>query len=251
MVVSGIAPWDPVREATTNSLLLGTLPTDDLEAILNVGRGLRGDRGRVLRHSTEDSVVVIFDGVVTTRMITDDGQQLISGVHGAGVTLGMPVVLGHAEAGEETIALTPFEAMKLPGAALRRLINERAAVARGCLRVLTAEVAALREEQARFAGTSTGQRVVLRLVELAERFGEPDLEEGRVRIRIPLTQDELASWAHASRESTARQLQTLRRAGVLRTARRELTILDLPGLRARTPNGGADPMLRRVLRGIG
>jgi CRP/FNR family cyclic AMP-dependent transcriptional regulator len=74
-------------------------------------------------------------------------------------------------------------------------------------------------------------RVAGRLVELAERFGEP-AGDG-IRITAPLTQEELAGWTGASREAVSRALRALRGRGWIQTARRSVVIRDLDALRRR------------------
>jgi len=68
------------------------------------------------------------------------------------------------------------------------------------------------------------------VVELADTAGER--AEGGIRITVPLTQDDLAQWVAGSRESVARALASLRKRGLISTARREIVVLDLDGLRA-------------------
>ena len=70
-----------------------------------------------------------------------------------------------------------------------------------------------------------------RLVELAERFGEPT--NGGVRVGLPLSQDELAGWTGASREAVSKALRSLRDRGLIETGRRRVVIYDLEGLRKR------------------
>jgi CRP-like cAMP-binding protein len=74
-------------------------------------------------------------------------------------------------------------------------------------------------------------RIASRLERLAERNGEAG-EEG-ASIELPMTQEELAGWAGASRESVARALRQMRRLGWVKTSRRTITILDLAALSAR------------------
>ena len=73
-------------------------------------------------------------------------------------------------------------------------------------------------------------RVALRLVELAEDAGEPS-DQG-IRITVPLTQEDLAQWVAGSREAVARALASLRKRNLVTTARREIVVTDLEGLRA-------------------
>jgi len=71
--------------------------------------------------------------------------------------------------------------------------------------------------------------VARRLLDLAERFGK-ETPEG-VKVELPLSQEELASWCGASRESTVKALRTLREVGALTTGRRQVTLHDVDGLR--------------------
>jgi CRP/FNR family transcriptional regulator, cyclic AMP receptor protein len=72
--------------------------------------------------------------------------------------------------------------------------------------------------------------VLLRLLELAERWGEP-VRGGVTQITLSLTQEQLAAWAHVSRESLAKVLHDLRAAGLVETGPRCLAIRDLTRLR--------------------
>jgi CRP-like cAMP-binding protein len=99
------------------------------------------------------------------------------------------------------------------------------------LRILTGRLREAGRERAEFGVYDSLSRVARRLVELAERFGEPT--ESGIRITLSFTQDELAGWVGASREAVAHALKTLRARGYLRTQRRTVTVLDIEGLRRR------------------
>ena len=84
-----------------------------------------------------------------------------------------------------------------------------------------------------------GQRglVAKRLVELATEHGKR-VEEGTL-IEFSLTQDELASWTGATRETVSRALRLMRRVGWIQTDNRSITVLDLGALRERCGNVAA------------
>ena len=71
-------------------------------------------------------------------------------------------------------------------------------------------------------------RIARLLVELAERYGEES--NGSIRIHLPLSQEELAGWAGASREAVVKALRKLRARGWIETGRREIRVIDLPAL---------------------
>jgi CRP-like cAMP-binding protein len=73
--------------------------------------------------------------------------------------------------------------------------------------------------------------VAKRLVELAADHGTPD--GAGTRIELSLTQDELASWTGATRETVSRALRLMRRLGWIATDHRSITVLDPGALRDR------------------
>jgi CRP/FNR family transcriptional regulator, cyclic AMP receptor protein len=238
-------------QAVRSSALMGGLPSDLLAELLSSGRIAHvGPQGQ-LRRADDDVVALVLDGVAIGTLMADDGNQVICAILDAGTAGGLPVVLGQVGAGMELTGLTAVDALVLPGPELRRQLSARPELAHACLSTVTAELAHLRVEEARFAYTSTTERVVHRLLELAQRWGE--LVDGQILIRLPLTQEMLASWSRASRESTAKILHELRQAKVIRTGRRELTILDLERLQQRCANHHrhTDEVMRTLLRSIG
>lgn len=76
------------------------------------------------------------------------------------------------------------------------------------------------------AWLGVGERVALRLDDLAERFGRAS--PGGTLVRLPITQDDLAALCGASRESVNRALGALRREGRVRSMGRGRFLV--PGL---------------------
>ena len=76
---------------------------------------------------------------------------------------------------------------------------------------------------------SVEQRLAARLLELAERFGQP--EDGGTAIDARLTQQELADMIGTSRETLATTVASLRERRVLDMHNQRVVILDLPRVR--------------------
>jgi CRP-like cAMP-binding protein len=251
MGMSADSRQERLVRAVRSSALLGGLPSDLLAELLSSGRVVHVGRHEQLRRAHDDAAALVLDGVAIGTLLADDGSQVISAILDAGTAGGLPVVLGQIGAGMELTGLTAVDALLLPGPELRRQLSQRPELAHTCLSAVTAELAHVRVEEARFAYTSTTERVVHRLLELADRWGET--VDGRILIRLPLTQEMLASWSRSSRESTAKILHELRHSGVIRTGRRELTILDLDRLQQRCANHHrhTDEVMRTLLSSIG
>jgi CRP/FNR family transcriptional regulator, cyclic AMP receptor protein len=230
--------------------LFGHLPSEPLAELLGAGHIAARRADEPIRRADDDAVAVILEGFAIGSVQSRDGSTLITELLDGGAVSGLSVVLGQFGAGTDLTALTAVDALLIPGLEVRRRVGSDPELALGCLSTVTAEVGALRAREAQFAYTSTTERVALRLLELAERWGEPF--DGAILIRVPLTQERLASWASASRESTAKALHDLRQVGVIHTGRRELTILDIDQLRSRCArnHSRAEETMRTLLDSI-
>jgi CRP/FNR family transcriptional regulator, cyclic AMP receptor protein len=194
--------------------------------VLASSREVRARRLEPLLRSGSDATVYLLRGAAMVRSISSSGHSTVLRILAPGSSWGLASSLGNMEADFDVEAATESHALVTPGHVIRELVRERSAVARVCLEAVSQQLAELQEETARFHNTSTTERVLHRLVQLADTWGRPS---GRhIEITLRITQEDLATWARSSRESTTKTLQELREAGVIATGRREITILD-PG----------------------
>jgi CRP/FNR family transcriptional regulator, cyclic AMP receptor protein len=214
-----------------SSPLLRGLPEADLQTLLEICRVTHVDRGRQLLRADDDSVALIARGAAKAHAGTRAGDQVITALLGPGDAWGFGVSLGYRPAGTDVTAIEPVDALVMPGHDLRRLLVGYPAITAACLRTVGRQLALSQAETLQFAGTSTTERVTHRVLELATRWGEN--QGDRVVVTLPITQDELAAWAAASRESAAKVLHSLRRARIVETGRRTLHVLDMDRLRDR------------------
>jgi CRP-like cAMP-binding protein len=162
---------------------------------------------------------------------TEDGEEIVLAVRGPGALLGELSAIDGLPRSASVAALEPVVAHVMRVEAFREFLDAHAPVAVALLHLVVERLRDADRKRVEFAAYDTPARVAQRIVELAERFGEPD-EQG-TRITVALSQDELAGWVGASREAVAKALRTLREHGQLATGRRTMTVLDLDGLRRR------------------
>lgn len=185
----------------------------------------------ILQGAEDDRVMVLFAGrVKVTRSQAD--RELLVWLHDPGEIVGeLSFIDGRPRAATVT-ALEPVSALVMPAGRFQTHLESTPRVAGILMEVLAAR---LRRSTARFAEASaidTLGRVAARIVELADRYGEP-LGRG-VFVDSPLSQEDLCAWVGASRAGVAQALQTLRDLGWIRTARGQIEVLDLDALRARS-----------------
>lgn len=212
---------------------LETLEEADRVALLAAGSAQSWARGEVLVRSGDiaDSAIVLLHGWVKVHRSGADGTEVVLGLSGAGDLLGEISALGHGRRYATATALADVTAAVLAAPDLRGLLSRRPGLTLALLDLAIGRLVHADERRAEFVTSESLARVAGRLVELAERFGEPTADDA-IDVALPITQEELASWSSSSKESTARALRTLRDLGVIRTRRRGFTVVDLPGLQA-------------------
>jgi CRP-like cAMP-binding protein len=213
--------------------LLDSLDRRALDGLL-----ARGSRRRVRKGSTlfvegdrSDVVLAILSGRV--RVFTSDasGRETVLAIRGPGDVLGELTALDGNPRSASATALETAEVVAIPGDAFRSALDEIPSLARVVLATVVGRLRDSDRKRAEFGGADAARRVARRLVELADRYGE-ETAEG-IAVQVSLSQDDLAGWTGASREAVSRAIGDLRRAGLIGTARRAVTILDLEGLRRR------------------
>jgi CRP-like cAMP-binding protein len=118
------------------------------------------------------------------------------------------------------------------GEQFRAFLERHPAAALALMRVLAERVRVSDRERVQLAVEDGFARVAVRLLELAETYGEP-VATG-TGIELSMTQEDLAGWIGASRITVARALKLMRSLGWVQTSRRVITVLDAEALRARS-----------------
>ncbi|MEP9402721.1 Crp/Fnr family transcriptional regulator [Sphingomonas sp. VNH70] len=135
------------------------------------------------------------------------------------------------------VALTDCDYACIPSDALDACAAERPSLARAFWRATLVDEAILREWVVNVGRRDATQAVAHLLCELHLRARMAGLAHGDV-FDLPVTQDDLADATGMTPVHMNRTLQKLRGDGLIELAHRQLTVLDLAGLRAQA---GFDP----------
>jgi CRP/FNR family transcriptional regulator, cyclic AMP receptor protein len=211
--------------------LWAELEPADAQALL--ARGVMRDfrRGQALLHERQlpDRVLVIRSGRVKITVSSPAGREVVLAFRGPGELVGELSALDEQPRSATAVALERVEALAIAHGDFRAFLAERPAASLALLRILARRLRDADAKRLESASASTLERVASRLLELCDRFGEPDGE--CTEIDLPLSQVELAGWAGASLESVGRALQTMRGLGWIETRRRQLRVVDVDALR--------------------
>jgi CRP-like cAMP-binding protein len=205
---------------------LGSLTPQEHRAFLRRGRRRRYRGGTTLFREGERSegVLAVLSGRVKVSYFTDEGREIVLAVRGAGELLGeLSTIDGEPRSATGT-ALGPVEALAVSADTFAGFLEEYPRVSLVLLRTLSRRLREATRRRIEYGALDTTGRVAARLVELADQYGEAS--GSRVRILLPLTQEELAGWVGASREAVSKALGALRARGWIETHRRGITVLD-------------------------
>jgi CRP-like cAMP-binding protein len=185
----------------------------------------------ILFHENDpsDHVLLIEQGRVKISCNTPEGRELLLAIRGPGDLVGELAALDHQPRSATVAALERVEGQMIGAARFTQFLEEHPRVAVALLALISRDLRDSDRKRVEFGAFDVAERIVRRLVELAEQYGAP--AETGLSIDLPLTQEELAGWAGASLRQTADVLRLLRRAGAIDTHRRHVTILDMRALR--------------------
>jgi CRP/FNR family transcriptional regulator, cyclic AMP receptor protein len=219
-----------MADERTEPSFLERLNASDRDAMTALGRRRALKRATTLftEGDTSDRVVIVVSGRVKISYFTEDGREVVLAVRGPGELLGEFSAIDGEPRSATATALDDAEVLVVTSDDFRTFVRERSEAAFALLELVVARLRDADRKRIEFAAYDTVGRVARRLVEMAQRFGEPD-EKG-TRIDLPLSQDELAGWTGASREAVSKALQHLRKRGWIETGRRNIVVLDIEGL---------------------
>jgi CRP-like cAMP-binding protein len=213
---------------------LRQLGSADADAILNLVRRRRVARSQpILRAGAAgDDVVLVLDGRVKLSAQGADRREVVLAIRGPGELIGEMAALGGQRRTASAIAVDDVEVGYMRADELRAFLAEHPDVALVLIRMLIRRLTDATRDTIDLATQDSVGMVAKRLVELAADHGTP-AEKG-TRIELSLTQDELASWTGATRETVSRALRLMRQLSWIATDNRSITVLDPEALRERS-----------------
>jgi CRP/FNR family transcriptional regulator, cyclic AMP receptor protein len=205
----------------------------DADAFVRLLRRRAVKRGQpILREGAAgDDVIVVLEGRVKLVALGAEDREVVLAMRGPGDLIGEMAALGGQRRTATAIAVDNVDIGSLRSHELRAFLAEHPDVAMVVIRMLVHRLTEADSDRVDLATQDSIGRVAKRLLELATDHGIRT-EEG-TRIELSLTQDELASWTGATRETVSRALRLMRRLGWIATDQRAITVIDTAALRER------------------
>lgn len=218
---------------------LGFLDGPELRDLLELGAERRFTAGSflLLEGDPSNHVLLLLEGQVKVYRVAPDGSRLLLAIRGPGDVLGELAALGGKEAarGATVEALEHTRARVISAADFLGFLGTRPQACLALLRNVRSRLADTERMRVETVVHDATTRVARCLVDLAVRHGVRTEPANTLVLRI--SQEELAGWVGASRESVARAMRSLRNRQFVLTRYRQIEIVDLDGLTAAFPLG--------------
>lgn len=195
----------------------------------------RFPRGAALAHAGQvgDRVFVLTAGHVKLTRVTPEGRDVLLALRGPGDLIGEQSAIDGQVRSATMTALDAVEALAITPQDFLGYVTTVPDAAHYVMRTLAERLRDADGKRVEHAAHDVVGRLCVRIGELCARFGVPEADGTSTRIDLPLTQEDLAGWVGASRESTARALSQMRDLGWVTTARRSLVCHDPEAMRRR------------------
>jgi CRP/FNR family transcriptional regulator, cyclic AMP receptor protein len=218
---------------------LRQLGPDDADALVKLTRQRKVPRSEpILRAGAAgDEVVLVLSGRVKLVAYGADRREVVLAIRGPGELIGDMAALGGQRRSATAIAVDEVEAGFLHGEELREFLRDHPDAALVLIRMLVRRLSESTRDVVDLATRDSVGRIAKRLLELATEHGSPSA--GGTRIELSLSQDELARWTGATRETVSRALRLMRQLGWVATNHRTITVLDPAALRERAGESGS------------
>lgn len=211
--------------------LLSRLPVPGREAVLAAAVRRSWAPGELLVRDGEDAtaLLVVVSGHAVVRLGLPSGSHVTLSVLGPGDILGEVGLLHRdRERTADVVSLDPVEALVLHRAAFDGIRRRTPEVDDFVMQLMARRIDLLSHRVAEAHHLPAHRRVARRLHEVGRLY-----EAGEGPVRVPLTQEDLAGLAGATRPTVNAALRRLEQDDVVRLRRGGVDILDVRALRRR------------------
>lgn len=177
-----------------------------------------------------ETVYFLVSGMVRLQAEQADGATVILGFLGPGDMVGEMSLLDAEGRSATVYTLEPCRLLWMDRVTFQAMLESSPRLAINLLRVLSRRLRQANDRVQVLVTKDVSGRVARQLAAFAERFGEP-LPEGGERIRMRLTQENLADIVGSSRERVCQVLKPMKRAQLVHETREHLfTVVDREAL---------------------
>lgn len=215
-----------VVQSLEASPLLRCLTPEQKRTLAETCRVVHADRGEViwLCGSEVDYFGLVASGFVKMVRTTGDGSDVTLELMGPGQIFGMLGTIERTGCPLSAVAVTNTWYVRIPKYAFLPLYEDCAPLKDGLIRLSATRLHTQNDLRARLSKGRVEERIAAILFMLADSYGER--KGNTLRLRVPLTRQDIAEMAGTTVETTIRTLSRWQKLGYLRTRSHFIAILD-------------------------
>ncbi len=213
--------------------LLAPLDEEQRDRVLQAARPRSFDKGEVVFHEGDpgESLHLVRSGRFAVRVSVPSGDTATLTVLSPGDSFGeLALIRDSHERTATVVALEPSGTLALGRQDFLDLRRSHPGVEELLVEMLAKRVDELSQSLLEALYVGVDRRVIRRLVDLAVAYRRSD----ETTVTIPITQDDLAGMAGATRPTVNQVLQRLAASGTVALGRGRIELLDLDQLRRRS-----------------
>ena len=177
------------------------------------------------------AVYAVRSGCIKTITVSGEGQEQVTGFYLPGEILGMDGIASGKHT-NSAIALETSAICEIPFAHLETLSSEIPSLQRHVFQLLGKEIAIDQQLITLLSKNSADERVATLLLSISSRNSRRNLSA--THFRLPMSRAEVGNYLGLTVETVSRVLSRLQKSNLIVANKKEITLLDLQGLRELT-----------------
>ncbi len=190
-------------------------------------RNLEADEVLIKQGEQGNRLFVVVDGLLrVSRKSEDLGRDKILTYLDKGSVVGEMAVFGDQKRSATVTAIRPSSLLEITRDNFRAICRDNSTIPINMLSILTGRLYTSNTEIDALTFRTVPGRLALKLLGLAEEFGEPGDEPDSLRIPVSLTHKNLADLIGTNRETVTRYVNKFQDQGAIEVEDQIYTILD-------------------------
>lgn len=221
----------------TQSPFFTHVSAEEVEQISAVFRELsyRAGETAYLAGAPATRLYIVAAGKIKLVQAAPDGKNVVLGILVPGDFFGSLSSLGDEKYPDTAVAQTDSCTLTVTARDFQSILRRHPAVAISSLEIVATRLRAMHDLVEQLSAHSVEQRIASTLLKLGEQLGE---QRGRgLLIQMPLSRQDLAEMTGTTPETVSRVMSQFRKAGLVRSGRRWVSILDVEGVSAILSSG--------------
>lgn len=187
-------------------------------------------KGQIIMQADEipSGIFYIEQGIIRRYWIFENGEEITLNLYKPHAFLPMSWAIGGVENSHIYEALTPVIAKKAPKEAVLQFLHKEPDVVYNLLQRVYIGMEGLWSHIESLTAGNSYTKLVASLVILAKRFGKT--EEHGIVVQLSMNEQDIANYSGMSRETASRELQKLKKQGIVNFDRKIITVVSLEKL---------------------